>query len=182
MQNYRPFFNRKSLFFQGQFHIISAFPIQNSKERWHFYCNAQYDNGSAALWDESWKLLPSANGASDGNACCSCLPTAPAVVIHWKTVIAIERPSCLETQAVCQNCPWKSSCDGNSLRSYSKTMVTTCQRSANEIVASRPQQRSRAAEEHNQSVRSIPRDQGVMEGMDSYPWRCVQCAASRAGR
>ena len=33
-------FQYKIIIFQGQFSIISAFPIGNSTESWHLYCNS----------------------------------------------------------------------------------------------------------------------------------------------
>ena len=42
LQQEMAIFQSKIIIFQGQFSILSAFPIENSKRSWHFYCKLQY--------------------------------------------------------------------------------------------------------------------------------------------
>ena len=42
-------FKLKIIIFKGEFHIISAFSIENSKKSWHLYCNLQYSAVSASV-------------------------------------------------------------------------------------------------------------------------------------
>ena len=45
-----PFFNTKSPFLHGQFSILSAISIENSKRSWHLYCNSQYASSRSSPW------------------------------------------------------------------------------------------------------------------------------------